>query len=237
MTQLYLIRHGQAFVNVTRIIGGMRGDTGLTERGISQAEWLRDRLAATREIAADVLITSTMPRARQTASIIAPALQLTPHEDADFCEMNPGEADGLSFEEYEQRYGPFAFNPSKPLSPGGETWLTFTDRTSAAFERITTEHAGKIIVVVCHGWVIESSFSHFFGIGRSEMPTLEFHQVSNTSITKWQHYERGERWRWGLERYNDAVHLQSAVRWQVENPALNAEHPAVPLSDDDTVAQ
>jgi probable phosphoglycerate mutase len=234
MTHLYLIRHGQAVVNVNPIIGGMRGDTGLTPRGVEQAELLRDRLAATREIAAGVLISSTMPRARQTAQILAPALARDLCEDAAFCEMLPGEADGLTFEEYERRYGKFVFDPSRPLSPGGETWLTFVERTSAAFERITTEHAGQTIVVVCHGWVIESSFVHFFGLGRRDMPTLDF-QVTNTSITHWQLHERGGRLRWGLGRYNDAVHLQAAVRWQRDEAGRDAEHTGVPLNEADTV--
>ena len=73
-TNLYLIRHGEAVSNVEPIIGGMRGDVGLTALGIAQAERLRDRLAATHEIPADVLIASNLPRARQTAEIIQPAL-------------------------------------------------------------------------------------------------------------------------------------------------------------------
>jgi len=65
VTQLYLIRHGQAFCNVENLIAGMESDVGLTPVGVAQAERLRDRLSATGEIAADVLIASTLPRARQ----------------------------------------------------------------------------------------------------------------------------------------------------------------------------
>ncbi len=234
MTHIYLIRHGQAVVNVQPIIGGMRGDTGLTPRGIEQAERLGERLAATRELAADVLICSTMPRARQTASIVAPALGLTPIEDSEFVELNPGEADGLSFTEYEARYGKLKFNPTRPLSPGGETWATFLQRTSAAYTRISAEYAGKTVAIVCHGWVIEASFMHFLGLVREEAPMLGF-QVSNTSLTHWERYTRNDTLLWRLGRYNDAVHLHAAVRWSVEGSAAGAEHPAVPLGDDDTV--
>ena len=34
MTHLYLIRHGEAVSNVEPIIGGMRGDTGLSPLGV-----------------------------------------------------------------------------------------------------------------------------------------------------------------------------------------------------------
>ena len=96
LTNLYLVRHGEAFSNVEPIIGGMHGDKGLTPLGIKQAEKLRDRLAATGEIPADVLIGSTLPRARQTTEIIAPALGLPIIWDDDVQEMNPGEADGMT---------------------------------------------------------------------------------------------------------------------------------------------
>lgn len=95
-TNLYLIRHGEAVVNVKPIVGGMRGDTGLTEHGVQQAERLRDRLRDTQEIKADILIASTLPRARQTAEIIAPALGLSLTFDEEVQEMRVGEADGMS---------------------------------------------------------------------------------------------------------------------------------------------
>ncbi len=90
MTKLCLIRHGQAVVNVKPIIGGMRGDTGLTALGIEQVERLRDRLIATRELKADVVLSSSMPRARQTAEILAPAFGLPIIFDDDLHELRPG---------------------------------------------------------------------------------------------------------------------------------------------------
>ena len=76
MTNLYLIRHGEAHSNVNPVIGGMKGDQGLTPLGRAQAQRLRDRLMRSGEIKADVLIASDLPRAAQTAETIAPALRL-----------------------------------------------------------------------------------------------------------------------------------------------------------------
>lgn len=50
---------------------------------MTQAERLRDRLARTGEITADVLIASPLPRARQTAEMLAPALGLMVTLDAE----------------------------------------------------------------------------------------------------------------------------------------------------------
>src|SRR5262245_26197494 len=62
-TRIVLIRHGEARAGVSGIIGGPKGDTGLTDLGRSQAELLRDRLARTGELQPDVLLASVLPRA------------------------------------------------------------------------------------------------------------------------------------------------------------------------------
>src|SRR5579864_920179 len=105
MTHLYLIRHAEAIAAVQDIIG----DTGLTPLGITQAEHLRDRLAATGEIAADVLIASTFLRTKQTAEIIAPALGLPIVWDDEVQELRPGESNGMPVREAEEKFGPVNF--------------------------------------------------------------------------------------------------------------------------------
>ena len=71
-TDLYLIRHGEAVVNVEPIIGGMRGDTGLTDRGRRQAQLLEERLRAD-GLHADHLYVSTLPRALETGEYRRPS--------------------------------------------------------------------------------------------------------------------------------------------------------------------
>ncbi len=208
-THLYLIRHGEAVSNVEPIIGGLRGDGGLTPRGVAQATRLRDRLAATGEIEADVLIASTFPRARQTAEIIAPALGLPIVWDPEVQEMRPGEADGLTLDQFRERYGApdFEKDPFRPLAPEGESWATFYFRCAAAFDRIAREHEGRRVVIVCHGGVIDNSFLYFCGVNPLPRPDIEFY-TRNTSITHWEHFARADRSpRWRLRRYNDAAHL------------------------------
>lgn len=231
MTHLYLIRHGEAVANVQPIVAGMRGDAGLTARGVQQAERLRDRLRQTGEIAADVLIASNLPRARQTAEIIQPALGLPILFDEEVQELRPGEADGLSNAEARARYGPVDFDgePLRPFAPGGESWGDFTLRVSRALGRITREHAGKTIVVVCHGGVIDCSFIHFFQMPGLVLPPTDFH-TRNTSLTHWELVGRRSRSLWRLNAYNDIAHLQGigafeSVRWEDDG----STHPASPV--------
>ena len=57
------------------VCGGPIGCQGLTELGRRQVTSLRDRLALTGELAgADALYASVLPRAIETAELLAPAL-------------------------------------------------------------------------------------------------------------------------------------------------------------------
>jgi probable phosphoglycerate mutase len=240
MTQLYLIRHGEAFANVQPIIAGMQGDKGLTPRGVAQAERLRDRFARYGEIDADVLIASTLPRARQTAEIIRPALGRPIIFDDEVQELRIGEADGMVIPEAWERFGTpdFDTEPLRPIAPGGESWGDFALRVARALTRITREHAGKRIVVVCHGGVIDCSFIHFFRLPSLIIPPTDFHTI-NTSITHWQFVQRRGREFWRLAYYNDVAHLhglgaQESVRWEDGlMPDDGATHPAAPLSTEE----
>ncbi len=210
ITHVWLIRHAEAVVNVERRVAGPRCDSGLTPAGVKQTEALRARLEAAREFTPDVLMSSPLPRALETARLLAPAFALEPLLDAGLCEMHPGEAEGLTFDECEARYG--AYDPRRPISPGGETWQQFVRRVGQALGRLTRAHAGRTLAVVAHGWVIEASFVHFFGLPNTRVPRMEF-QVAHTSLTHW--YERGRAGgpRWYLGRYNDAAHLHPAARF------------------------
>ena len=126
-TRLHLIRHGEAYSNIRyegKVVSGMKGDKGLTPLGVTQVERLRDRLLATGELATDVVLASTLPRARQTAEILAPVWEAPIISDDDLHELRPGEADGLLRDVARERYGKMDFRqqPYHPKSPGGETW-------------------------------------------------------------------------------------------------------------------
>lgn len=217
MTHLYLIRHGES----TRQVGEILRDEGLTPLGIRQAEHLRDRLAGTQEIQADVLIASTLPRARQTAEIIAPALDLPIIFDDEVQELRDGEAEGMHIDEFTEKYGrpDFTNNPFRPIAPGGENWGQFTLRVATSLDRITREYEGKSIVIVCHGGIIDSSFLYFFGMNSFSLLQTRF-LTQNTSITYWRKDNRkSSSANWRLVRYNDDFHLrdietQERIPWE-----------------------
>ena len=221
MTFLYFIRHAEAVSNVTPIFGGINHDQGLTLRGINQAEHLRDRLLTSRDLIPDVFISSTLPRARQTADIISPAFNLPIILDDDIQELRPGLADGMTNEQVRAEFGMIEFylEPFRPIAPDGESWASFNTRVARAVDRISRDHEGKKVVIVCHGGVIDAAFLYMIGIGAFKVPSIGFF-THNTSITEWEFVSKGARSQWRLRRYNDIGHL-SGIEY-VASPSWHA---------------
>ena len=203
--RLLLVRHGDANAGFHGVIGGERGCSGLTPLGRAQAGALRDRFGDS-ELEADVLLASTLPRAIETASIIAPGLGLEiGGQERDLCEVHVGEADGLTWTEYGERYGSFDMEaePDRFFAPAGDSWNSFHERVAAILDRIAREREGQVVVAVCHAGVIAASMRVLLGIphpgpGARVRPT-------NTGVTVWEHDAAQDQWT--LHVFNDASHL------------------------------
>jgi 2,3-bisphosphoglycerate-dependent phosphoglycerate mutase len=78
-------------------------------------------------------------------------------------------------------------------------------RVGRELDRLTTEHDGGTLVVVCHGGVIAAALTTF-----AELPLRQPFRlhIENTSLTEWQLRPdlKGVQ-RWTLMRFNDAAHL------------------------------
>ncbi len=208
--RLVLVRHGDAHAGLTGTIGGPKGCAGLTPVGRRQAEALRDRLRSTGSLVADALLTSELPRAIETAQIIAPALGFTfPEQDCDLCEVHTGEADNTDWADYPARYGRFDMEtePDRVFAPGGDSWNSFHLRVHSAMQRIALEHVDRTVVAVCHAGVIAASIRTIFGIPHTGTGALL--RPSNTGMTMWDHEPALDRWT--LRTFNDAEHLDNLV--------------------------
>src|SRR6266478_4708967 len=118
--RLMLVSHGEGWANVDGVIAGPSGCAGLTELGRRQVRALSARWTKT-GFRPDVLVSSPVRRARETADRLAAAMPgLVVTEDCALCEMHLGEADGLTWVEYGTRYGQFDLEaePSRPFAPG-----------------------------------------------------------------------------------------------------------------------
>jgi probable phosphoglycerate mutase len=157
-------------------------------------------------VRADLLLASVLPRAIETASVIAPGLGLeTFGRECDLCEVHTGEADGLTWTEYAARYGSFDMEaePDRVFAPAGESWNSFHERVQRTLERVAREYEGQTVVAVCHAGVIMASMRVLLGISQPGAGARL--RPTNTGLTEWEHDPSLDRWT--LHSFNDASHL------------------------------
>jgi len=204
--RLILVRHGEAHAGLHGVIAGPRGCAGLTAHGRRQAEALREHLLGSGRLQADVLMSSVLPRAIETAQIIAPGLGFDAFaRDCDLCEVHTGEADGLAWSDYPGRYGALDMvaEPDRVFAPGGESWNSFHDRVHRTLERLARDHVGQTVVAVCHAGVIMASVRAIFGVPHPG--TGARLQPTNTGLTEWEYDPSLDRWT--LHTFNESAHL------------------------------
>ncbi|HEV7526720.1 MAG TPA: histidine phosphatase family protein [Acidimicrobiia bacterium] len=201
-----MIRHGESRAQAARLFVGHATCTGLSDLGRTQAEALRDRLVRTDELGTvDAVYTSILARSIETAAVLGPAIgDVAPVAECDWCEIHPGSAEGLTFEELALRFPPTGDvdDPFHRRAPDGETWAEYYVRVGARLRRLAHEHPGETVVVVGHGGTVGASFVTLGNLGmRSGFGVTR--ETLNTSLTEWRW--TGREWR--LVRFNDAAHL------------------------------
>lgn len=161
ITTLLLIRHGQTEWNV---LGKYTGqiDIPLNETGRKQARQVAQML---RNTPPDVIVSSDLRRARETADLIADACHLTVITDPRLREINQGVWEGMQFEDIKTQYAQeFAARDANPLavaSPGGETVGQVQDRVLTAVSDLVEKHNGSRIAIVAHGLALALIKAHY----------------------------------------------------------------------------
>jgi broad specificity phosphatase PhoE len=151
-TRILLIRHGESEWNAS---GRWQGwaDPDLSELGRQQA-WEASRSVG----AVDVIVSSDLQRAMQTALIISEAIGIGPVQvEPGLRERDVGEWSGLTKVEIEERW-PGTYEAWRtggmPSPPGGEDNDVIMERVTAGLRRIAVELDGAEVLAVAHGGVI-----------------------------------------------------------------------------------
>lgn len=204
--RLVLVRHGDALAGFHGPIAGPKGCRGLTDLGRRQAGALRDYLRDSDRVRADVLVASELARAVETAEVMAPGLGLElARQDCDLCEIHTGEADGMDWSEYNERYGSFDMEaePDRFFAPQGDSWNSFQERVRQTLSRLAAEYKNETVVAVTHAGLIMASVRLLLGI--ADPATSAHLRPSNTGLTEWFHDEASGTWL--LHSYNETPHL------------------------------
>ncbi|WP_445489359.1 histidine phosphatase family protein [Niallia sp. 03133] len=188
MTNICLIRHGETDWNALGKIQG-KTDIPLNEKGIKQAENCRDHLKGSNW---DIIVTSPLKRAKETAMIINGALNLPLVEMEEFMERSFGDAEGKTREEREILYPDLEY-------PNQESREELMNRISRGLEKVVLSYPEKNVLLVAHGAVIHTLLSTL----SENQITLENTYLMNACISNIHYKEK----KWTIKDYNLVDHL------------------------------
>ena len=155
MTHFLFIRHGETDWNRQQRFQGQI-DVPLNAAGLAQAERLAERLRPT---PADVLVTSPLQRARQTAEVLGSVWRIPVQVVPGLREQGFGILEGLEVAAVPQLHpalwSQWLTHQADFALPGGESLRVVHDRVMAAVQQLAAEHAGLRVAAVTHGGVLD----------------------------------------------------------------------------------
>jgi broad specificity phosphatase PhoE len=160
VTTLLLVRHGETDWNRDGRWQGL-SDTRLNDRGREQARQLASQIDGV-----DVVYSSDLARARETAEIVAKRLGLQVRLDERLRERGFGEWEGLDADEIEDRFAEAHRRWKAGEGAGAENaepFDAFAARIHGFLEDVLERHPGESVLVVSHGGSIR--VIHAFAAG------------------------------------------------------------------------
>lgn len=172
-TVLSTVRHGLTELNRDRRIGG-RYDAPLIEEGRKQAQEARAAFDGT---PFDVVISSPLSRALETAEIITGVRRENIVIEEACTERSFGEMEGLTPAQVRERLPQVRYvrigNVDYSLNPpGGETFEQLRERARYCLERILNSHGGKSILLFAHENFLQQLHGVIWNLG--PMEALEY---------------------------------------------------------------
>lgn len=152
--RIYVARHGETEWNAQNKICG-RTDLPLTDHGIEQARLLA---AKSRDLCLDIILSSPMLRARQTAEAVAEACGLPVWVDDRLIEQDYGIYEG------KPRNDPDFLENKRHFAwkyPGGESMMQLAYRVYGLLEDVRKTYPDKNVLLVCHGGICRVIRTYF----------------------------------------------------------------------------
>jgi len=174
---VYLVRHGQTDANLNHIIQGQT-DTSLNETGLFQAQKVAEEL---KNVRADLILSSDLSRAAQTAKIIAEVCSIPLKFDKRLREMSLGIWEGKRFEEIENTplSNIWFKKPSQLRLEGAERVEKVQERVVATI--FNTLKRCKTLIVVSHGLAIALFLLY---VNKLPLDSMWKYLVDNASVSK-----------------------------------------------------
>jgi broad specificity phosphatase PhoE len=199
---LYLIRHGESAYNSQGLIQG-QCDVLLSDKGRRQVCTLGERMKKTTPV--DMIITSDLVRAQETAKILSAYVPVSPIVDRRWREIFWGSWQGRTWQEIVKlpEFAVYLQEWYTYQGHGGESWQEVGSRIRGALDDIERQHFGKRIAIVTHGGTSRVTLIEALRLPPRYYPF----NSDNASITELVFEEK----RWRLRRLNDAAHLEGST--------------------------
>ncbi len=168
-----LARHTEAESNVRQIACGPETRNhicSLTKRGLEQAKVLAQEF---KDKKVDLIFSSPLSRARETAKIIAQATKAKVIVDQRIGELNHGILNGRGIQELHKYFANFEERFTRRF-PSGENWDDVRRRMMGFLKDINRRYQNKNIVIVSHGdplWILEATLK---GISNDKLRIIEY---------------------------------------------------------------
>lgn len=175
--KVYLVRHGETDWNKENRCQGFV-DIPLNKSGIEQARLIGEYYKG---IPVDMVYSSPLERAVETARYITDYHKLEMKRHDDLRELNQGELEGLTPQELGSNHSELLkewfTDPANVIMPGGESLQQLQDRAWPVVNDIfTNNHGAETIVVVSHNLAILAvlckainlDLAHFRGLKQSQ---------------------------------------------------------------------
>lgn len=200
--RLVMVRHGESVGNELGYYQG-QADFELNDRGRAQAQALADRWKC-EGVTFDILISSPLARARQTADIVAEALDLQIELNPLWMERNNGHLAGLHPREAAERFPrPDFIHPYMPIGGTGESQWDLYLRAGQAIREIMARPPGRYLVI-SHGGLLQMAMYSILGLAPQPDflgPQFRFRNTAFATLL----YSPGSH-HWTLEGMNDQSH-------------------------------
>lgn len=201
------LRHGESVGNAEARWQG-QSDYPLTERGRAQARALAARWKS-EGVKFDLTVTSPLVRARETAEIVASALNVPLELDPVWLERDIGGMEGLTAEEARQIPQPPYITPYDSVGGDGEgDWALFL-RAGQALHDLLRRPSGNYLIV-SHGGLLNQLMHAVVGIAPHADPSGVRFRFENTAFARVLYFPHQHRW--AIDAVNDRAHLNSTKK-------------------------
>ena len=200
---IIFLRHGESVGNAESRWQG-QADFPLTDRGREQAQALADRWQSDGVIF-DHILASPLKRARETANIIADALNLSVEYDPIWLERDIGGVSGMTSDEVNRRYPNREFLTPFSAIVGNEgegDWELYL-RAGQALHLLLRRNPGKYLVV-SHGGLLNQIMYAVIGITPQANFSGPRFRFKNTGFAHVRYFPKSHRWQ--IDTLNDRSH-------------------------------